>query len=178
MNIPARYCTGYLGDIGIPPPYGPMDFAGWFEAYLGGQWHTFDPRNNIPRIGRILIARGRDATDVAISTTFDLSKLVLSKPIRTKLPRPVKHPYCSNSILDAGPWSDSPQRCATNRSFCWSLFNGAWTELTVTSTVIPRKSDAAPVQVPEKGPRRRWGCHRPWPRSGRREKMTTHEARD
>ena|ERR1700733_3292652 len=76
MNIPARYCTGYLGDIDIPPPYGPMDFVGWFEAYLGGQWHTFEPRNNIPRIGRILIARGRDATDVAISTTFYPSKLV------------------------------------------------------------------------------------------------------
>jgi transglutaminase-like putative cysteine protease len=70
MNIPARYCTGYLGDIGIPPPYGPMDFAAWFEAYIGGSWHTFDPRNNIPRIGRVLIARGRDATDVAISNTF------------------------------------------------------------------------------------------------------------
>ena len=70
MNIPARYCTGYLGDIGLPPPYGVMDFAGWFEAYLGGQWHTFDPRNNVPRIGRVLIARGRDAADVAISTTF------------------------------------------------------------------------------------------------------------
>jgi transglutaminase-like putative cysteine protease len=70
MNIPARYCTGYLGDIGMPPPYGPMDFAGWFEAYLGGQWHVFDPRNNMPRIGRVLIARGRDAVDVAISTTF------------------------------------------------------------------------------------------------------------
>jgi transglutaminase-like putative cysteine protease len=70
MNIPARYCTGYLGDIGVPPPYGPMDFAGWFEAYLGGRWHTFDPRNNVPRIGRILIARGRDAADAAITTTF------------------------------------------------------------------------------------------------------------
>jgi transglutaminase-like putative cysteine protease len=70
MNIPARYCTGYLGDIGIPPPYGPMDFAAWFEAYIGGRWHTFDARNNIPRIGRVLIARGRDATDVAISNTF------------------------------------------------------------------------------------------------------------
>ena len=69
MNIPARYCTGYLGDIGVPPG-GPMDFAGWFEAYLGGEWRTFDPRNNTPRIGRVLIARGRDASDVAISTTF------------------------------------------------------------------------------------------------------------
>ena len=70
MNIPARYCTGYLGDIGLPPPYGLMDFAGWFEAYLGGQWHTFDARNNTPRVGRVLLAYGRDAVDVAISTTF------------------------------------------------------------------------------------------------------------
>jgi transglutaminase-like putative cysteine protease len=70
MNIPVRYCTGYLTDIGLPPPYAPMDFAGWFEAYLGGAWHTFDPRNNMPRIGRILIARGRDAADVALNTTF------------------------------------------------------------------------------------------------------------
>ena len=70
MNIPARYCTGYLGDIGVPPPYGPMDFAAWFEAYLDGHWYTFDARNNTPRIGRVLIARGRDASDVAISSTF------------------------------------------------------------------------------------------------------------
>jgi transglutaminase-like putative cysteine protease len=70
MNIPARYCTGYLGDIGVPPPHGPMDFSAWFEAYLGGQWYTFDARNNVPRIGRVLIARGRDAADVAITTTF------------------------------------------------------------------------------------------------------------
>jgi transglutaminase-like putative cysteine protease len=70
MNIPARYCTGYLSDIGAPPPYGPMDFAAWFEAYLGGQWYLFDPRNNEPRIGRVLIARGRDASDVALSNTF------------------------------------------------------------------------------------------------------------
>lgn len=70
MNIPARYCTGYLGDIGVPPPHGVMDFAGWFEAFLDGQWHTFDARNNTPRIGRVLMARGRDAADVAISNTF------------------------------------------------------------------------------------------------------------
>jgi transglutaminase-like putative cysteine protease len=70
MNIPARYCTGYLGDIGVPPVDVPMDFAGWFEAYLGGEWYTFDPRNNIPRVGRVLIARGRDAADVALDTTF------------------------------------------------------------------------------------------------------------
>ena len=70
MNIPARYCTGYLGDIGIPPPHGTMDFAAWFEVFLDGHWHTFDARNNEPRIGRVLIARGRDASDVAISSTF------------------------------------------------------------------------------------------------------------
>ena len=75
MNIPARYCTGYLGDIGMPPPYGEPDFAAWFEAYLGGRWYTFDARNNIPRIGRILIARGRDASDVAISNSFGPSTL-------------------------------------------------------------------------------------------------------
>jgi len=69
MNIPARYCTGYLGDIGVPAE-GPMDFAGWFEAFLDGRWYTFDPRNNTRRIGRVLIARGRDAGDVAISSTF------------------------------------------------------------------------------------------------------------
>jgi transglutaminase-like putative cysteine protease len=70
LNIPARYCTGYLGDMGTPPPYSPMDFAAWFEAYLDGHWYVFDPRNNTPRIGRILIARGRDASDVPISHTF------------------------------------------------------------------------------------------------------------
>jgi len=70
LNIPARYCTGYLGDIGVPPPHGTMDFAAWFEVFLGGHWHTFDARNNVPRIGRVLIARGRDASDVAISNTF------------------------------------------------------------------------------------------------------------
>ena len=74
MNIPARYCTGYLGDIGVPVT-SPMDWAAWFEAYIGGQWHMFDPRNNVPRIGRILMARGRDAADVAISTSFGPSWL-------------------------------------------------------------------------------------------------------
>ena len=76
MNIPARYCTGYLGDIGVPPADAPMDFAGWFEAYLGGRWYAFDPRNHVPRIGRVLIARGRDAADVAISSSFGPSCLV------------------------------------------------------------------------------------------------------
>jgi transglutaminase-like putative cysteine protease len=70
MNIPARYCTGYLGDMGTLPPWGVGDFAAWFDVYLGGTWYTFDARNNVPRIGRVLIARGRDASDVAITTTF------------------------------------------------------------------------------------------------------------
>jgi transglutaminase-like putative cysteine protease len=75
LNIPARYCTGYLGDIGVPPSDDPMDFSAWFDVYLGGEWHTFDARNNVPRIGRILMARGRDAADVALLTSFSVSSL-------------------------------------------------------------------------------------------------------
>lgn len=74
MNIPARYCTGYLGDIGVPLSP-PMDFSAWFEVFLGGGWHTFDARNNTPRIGRVLMARGRDAADVALTTTFGVNTL-------------------------------------------------------------------------------------------------------
>jgi len=70
MNIPARYCTGYLGDIGVPAVDAPMDFSAWFEVYLEGGWFTFDARHNKPRIGRIVIARGRDAMDVAMTHTF------------------------------------------------------------------------------------------------------------
>jgi transglutaminase-like putative cysteine protease len=70
LNVPARYCTGYLGDIGVPAVDAPMDFAGSMEVYLGGAWHAFDPRNNARRVGRLIIARGRDAADVAITTTF------------------------------------------------------------------------------------------------------------
>lgn len=73
MNIPARYCTGHLADIGVPVGLG--DFAAWFEAYLDGDWHIFDPRNNMRRIGRVLIARGRDAADVPISNSFGPSTL-------------------------------------------------------------------------------------------------------
>jgi transglutaminase-like putative cysteine protease len=85
MNIPARYCTGYLGDIGVPPDPAPMDFSGWFEAYLGGHWYTFDARHNVPRIGRILMATGRDATDVALSTSFGPSRLVSFKVVTEEL---------------------------------------------------------------------------------------------
>lgn len=75
LNIPARYASGYLGDIGIPPEPYPMDFNAWFEAYLGGRWHLFDPRHNMPRIGRILMVRGRDAADTAMTTCFGLNAL-------------------------------------------------------------------------------------------------------
>lgn len=85
MNIPARYCTGYLGDIGVPfKP--PMDFSAWFEVYLGGRWHTFDARNNIPRIGRILMGRGRDATDVAITQTFGPAILTQFDVVTDEIP--------------------------------------------------------------------------------------------
>jgi transglutaminase-like putative cysteine protease len=75
MNIPARYCTGYLGDIGVPLDPSPMDFSAWFEVFLDGRWYTFDARHNKPRIGRIVMARGRDAADVAISTAFGVARL-------------------------------------------------------------------------------------------------------
>src|SRR5204862_2578450 len=80
MGIPARYCTGYLGDIGIPPEPVPMDFSGWFEAFLSGIWYTFDARHVAPRIGRILMATGRDAADAALTTSFgrmNLTKFVV-----------------------------------------------------------------------------------------------------
>ena len=81
MNIPARYCTGYLGDIGVPPDPEPMDFSAWFEVFLGGCWYTLDARHNRPRIGRIVIARGRDAADVAISTAFGPAPLARFKVV-------------------------------------------------------------------------------------------------
>ena len=70
MNIPARYCTGYISDVGAAAPTAVGDFAAWFEAYLDGRWYTFDPRNNVRRIGRVLIAQGHDAADVPLSHTF------------------------------------------------------------------------------------------------------------
>jgi transglutaminase-like putative cysteine protease len=74
LNIPARYATGYLGDIGFPA-FGPMDFSAWFEVYLDNRWWTFDARHNRPRIGRVLVAVGRDASDVAITTSFGVADL-------------------------------------------------------------------------------------------------------
>jgi transglutaminase-like putative cysteine protease len=86
LNIPARYCTSYLGDIGVPAVPEPMDFSASFEAYLGGRWHSFDPRNNVRRIGRILIAYGRDAADVAISTAFGPQVLERFQVITEEVP--------------------------------------------------------------------------------------------
>jgi transglutaminase-like putative cysteine protease len=79
MNIPARYCSGYLGDIGIPPVDIPMDFHAWFEVYLGGSWHSFDARHRVPRIGRILMSCGRDAAYTALTTAFGPARLVSFK---------------------------------------------------------------------------------------------------
>jgi transglutaminase-like putative cysteine protease len=88
LNIPARYCTGYLGDIGVPPVPDPMDFSAWFEVYLGGHWYTADARHNRPRIGRILMAIGRDATDVALSTQFGPATLAGFEVVTEEIPQP------------------------------------------------------------------------------------------
>jgi transglutaminase-like putative cysteine protease len=95
MNIPARYVFGYLPDIGVKPPDEKMDFAAWFEAYVDGRWRTFDPRNNTPRIGRIVIGRGRDALDVAMVTTYgrvDLRRMVVwaDEVMARTLPSPAR----------------------------------------------------------------------------------------
>jgi transglutaminase-like putative cysteine protease len=88
MNIPARYATGYLGDIGIYVPPAPMDFSAWFEVYLGGRWWTMDARHNQPRIGRVLMATGRDAADVALTTTFGAANLTKFLVVSDEVTRP------------------------------------------------------------------------------------------
>lgn len=103
LNIPARYCNGYLGDIGVPKNPAPMDFNAWFEAYLGNRWYTFDARHNMPRIGRIVIARGRDATDVAMLNSFGQHGLqrfeVTTEEIEDALP---DVPHCPGN----GQWHE------------------------------------------------------------------------
>lgn len=92
MNIPARYATGYLGDIGVPPG-GPMDFSAWFEVFLEDRWWTFDARHNFPRIGRVLMATGRDASDVAITTSFGTATLTHFYVVtQEEVPTPVGEP--------------------------------------------------------------------------------------
>lgn len=89
LNIPARYATGYLGDIGVPPENTPMDFSAWMEVYLGGRWHTFDPRHNERRIGHLVMAYGRDAADVALTTSFGAHVLRRFNVITEEVPEPV-----------------------------------------------------------------------------------------
>jgi transglutaminase-like putative cysteine protease len=88
LNIPARYVNGYLGDIGVPPDPAPMDFNAWFEVYLAGKWHTFDARHNRRRIGRLTIARGRDAADVPMVQTFGAHILKTFKVVSEEAPDP------------------------------------------------------------------------------------------
>ncbi|MDP9172516.1 MAG: transglutaminase family protein [Planctomycetota bacterium] len=97
LNIPARYTTGYLGDIGVPRDPAPMDFSAWVEVFLDGQWFTFDARHNVPRIGRIVMARGRDATDVAMTTSFGGAKLLSFTVITEEVSNP------DVSFQSAGP---------------------------------------------------------------------------
>ncbi|HYU77251.1 MAG TPA: transglutaminase family protein [Ktedonobacteraceae bacterium] len=92
LNIPARYVFGYLPDIGVPPPDDPMDFCAWMEVYLAGSWWTFDPRNNEPRIGRVLIGRGRDALDVAMVTTYGSPRLAQMTVWADAVPLAPHHP--------------------------------------------------------------------------------------
>jgi transglutaminase-like putative cysteine protease len=87
LNIPARYATGYLGDIGVPASQDPMDFSAWFEAYLEDRWWTFDARNNHPRVGRVLMATGRDASDVAMTTSFGAANLTQFTVVSEQLPQ-------------------------------------------------------------------------------------------
>jgi transglutaminase-like putative cysteine protease len=89
LNIPARYTTGYLGDIGVPPAPSPMDFSAWFEAYLGDRWWTFDARHNQRRIGRVVMAVGRDAADVAITTSFGTSRLTKFTVVTDQVTEPL-----------------------------------------------------------------------------------------
>lgn len=87
LNIPARYATGYLGDIGVPAAESPMDFSAWFEAYLEDRWWTFDARHNQPRMGRVLMATGRDASDVAMTTSFGMANLTHFTVVSEQLPQ-------------------------------------------------------------------------------------------
>jgi transglutaminase-like putative cysteine protease len=91
MNIQARYATGYLGDICVPAVPAPMDFSAWFEVHLGGRWFTFDARHNKPRVGRIPVARGRDAADCAITTTFGQSSLTQFDIITEEVSQLARH---------------------------------------------------------------------------------------
>jgi transglutaminase-like putative cysteine protease len=101
MHVPARYATGYLGDIGVPAAPCPMDFSAWFEVYLDGTWWTFDARHNVPRIGRVLMARGLDAADVALTTSYGMAELtkfrVVTNEVQEFTPFPEIRSYAVGS---------------------------------------------------------------------------------
>jgi transglutaminase-like putative cysteine protease len=108
MNIPARYATGYLGDIGVPVVL-PMDFSAWFEAWLDGRWWTFDARNNMPRVGRILMATGRDAADVALTTSFGTANLRYFFVVtEEEIPPSAEEPVLENNFGMGLPYLESP----------------------------------------------------------------------
>ena len=108
LNIPARYATGYLGDIGVPPRL-PMDFSAWFEVWLGDRWWAFDARNNEPRIGRILMATGRDAADVALTTSFGQANLSYFFVVtEEEIPPSVEQPVLENNFGLGLPYFESP----------------------------------------------------------------------
>ncbi|MGA2538843.1 MAG: transglutaminase family protein [Terracidiphilus sp.] len=108
LNIPARYATGYLGDIGVPVVL-PMDFSAWFEVWLDGRWWTFDARNNMPRLGRILMATGRDAADVALTTSFGQADLRYFFVVtEEEIPPTVEEPVLENNFGLGLPYLESP----------------------------------------------------------------------
>jgi transglutaminase-like putative cysteine protease len=103
MNIPARYCNGYMGDIGVPADPAPMDFNAWCEAYLDGRWFTFDARHNTPRIGRVVICRGMDATDCAMMHTFGFHNLDSFAVVTEEAAQPPRNP--SSPFPHVAPWA-------------------------------------------------------------------------
>ena len=117
MNIPARYCTGYLGDIGVPRDPAPMDFSAWFEVFLGGRWYIFDARHNQPRIGRIVIARGRDAADVAISTTFGPARLVRFSVVTDEVAEASGHQKAASLVSSGVPLQTAQPIGPVDREF-------------------------------------------------------------
>ena len=119
MSIPARYCTGYLGDIGVPKDPAPMDFSAWFEVYLNNRWYAFDARHNRPRIGRILIGIGRDASDVPIMNSFAAHRLVEFTVVTDEITAP-RYPSTSEgtpAVLAGRAAARNERRLAALRRF-------------------------------------------------------------
>ncbi|HEY2179184.1 MAG TPA: transglutaminase family protein [Caulobacteraceae bacterium] len=113
MHVPARYCTGYLGDIGVPPR-DPMDFSAWFEVWLGGAWRTFDARHNTPRIGRIVMAVGHDAVDAAITTSFGQTGLARFEVITKEVEEGAAPTWRPLEADQSRQWSSAGPRLAAS----------------------------------------------------------------